>query len=287
MFLEGTLAIDKIQGQHLRTIIFYTNQMLRTIVLCYQDFESWLPTGVPFHSAGEIPDKEISHDMILVTAIGIEDPLHPGAHDVITKYYKASITIKMYTGENTPDHLLNRHSVQYLPCWGYCCGRPFPLCSQSPRVRRGYPCLWVLTQSSLGDNRVLVQTLRGLGGIVGITGGCANDGTTLNVVIITFVSAVTLGEGSGGSSGQNFPTYLGHTPTYYLFPVWHSTYHLLFTSATFVTYFHLIPYFFCHLSRPNRPGILLNTYCPLMVLFFHFFPPFLTFFDQISNSDIH
>ena len=49
-------------------------------------------------------------------------------------------------------------------------------------------------------------------------------------------------------SSQDFPTYLGHTPTYYLFLVWRSTYHPLFSSTTFVTYFHLFLYFFCHLS---------------------------------------
>ena len=43
-----TKAIDKIAKDIiLRTIIFYTNQMLRTIALCYQEFESWAPAGVP------------------------------------------------------------------------------------------------------------------------------------------------------------------------------------------------------------------------------------------------
>jgi len=42
-----TEAIDEIAKDNIsRTIIFYANQMLRTIALCYQEFESWAPTGV-------------------------------------------------------------------------------------------------------------------------------------------------------------------------------------------------------------------------------------------------
>jgi Ca2+-transporting ATPase len=37
-----TKAIDDIAKDNIsRTIIFYAHQMLRTIVLCYRDFESW------------------------------------------------------------------------------------------------------------------------------------------------------------------------------------------------------------------------------------------------------
>ena len=43
-----TKAIDKIAKDIiLRTITSYANQMLRTIALCYQEFESWAPAGVP------------------------------------------------------------------------------------------------------------------------------------------------------------------------------------------------------------------------------------------------
>jgi len=53
-----TKAIDEITKDNIsRTIIFYTTQMSRTIVLCYRDFESWPPTGIHFHSADEIPTK--------------------------------------------------------------------------------------------------------------------------------------------------------------------------------------------------------------------------------------
>ena len=42
----------------LQTIAFYTNQMLRTIALCYQDLESWPPTSTHFHPIDEAPHED-------------------------------------------------------------------------------------------------------------------------------------------------------------------------------------------------------------------------------------
>lgn len=42
-----TLEIDELSEDNIsRTIIFYANQTLRTIALCYRDFPSWPPQGV-------------------------------------------------------------------------------------------------------------------------------------------------------------------------------------------------------------------------------------------------
>ncbi len=44
------LGLDNIS----RTTIFYANQMLRTIALCYRDFESWPPQGTVFDDQNEV-----------------------------------------------------------------------------------------------------------------------------------------------------------------------------------------------------------------------------------------
>lgn len=50
-----TEEIDAIATDNIsRTIIFYANQTLRTIALCYRDFESWPPVGTKFESEGEV-----------------------------------------------------------------------------------------------------------------------------------------------------------------------------------------------------------------------------------------
>jgi len=74
--------------------------MLRTIALCYQDFESWPPASVHFHSADEIPYEGHSCDLTLVAITGIEDPLRDGVREAIVECHKAGVTIKMCTGDN-------------------------------------------------------------------------------------------------------------------------------------------------------------------------------------------
>ena len=53
------LSRDNIQ----RTIIFYANQTLRTIAICYRDFESWPPVGTNPAAADEVRFQIISSSM--------------------------------------------------------------------------------------------------------------------------------------------------------------------------------------------------------------------------------
>jgi len=41
-----TEMIIELEKNIQRTIIFYANQMLRTIALCYRDFDEWSPAGI-------------------------------------------------------------------------------------------------------------------------------------------------------------------------------------------------------------------------------------------------
>ncbi len=50
-----TAEIDELASDNIsRTIIFYANQTLRTIALCYRDFESWPPHGVETTADDEV-----------------------------------------------------------------------------------------------------------------------------------------------------------------------------------------------------------------------------------------
>jgi Ca2+-transporting ATPase len=50
-----TAEIDALASDNIsRTIIFYANQTLRTIALCYRDFDSWPPPGTGHASADEV-----------------------------------------------------------------------------------------------------------------------------------------------------------------------------------------------------------------------------------------
>ena len=51
-----TREIDEVSDDNIqRTIIFYANQTLRTIAMCYRDFESWPPKGVHVEHDDEVP----------------------------------------------------------------------------------------------------------------------------------------------------------------------------------------------------------------------------------------
>jgi Ca2+-transporting ATPase len=76
-----------------RSIVFYANQSLRTIALCYRDF----PAEADL--AGTDLD-ELARDLSLVMIVGIEDPLREGVIEAVANCQKASIRVVMVTGDN-------------------------------------------------------------------------------------------------------------------------------------------------------------------------------------------
>src|SRR6266849_917019 len=92
-------AITELEEKNIqRTIIFYANQMLRTIALCYRDFTQWPPTDID--SVEEIPYSYLAQNLTLIGITGIGDPLRPGVRDAVARCLKAGVTVKMCTGDN-------------------------------------------------------------------------------------------------------------------------------------------------------------------------------------------
>ena len=180
-------AIDEVTKDNTsRTITFYANQMLRTIALCYRDFESWPPAGDHFQSANEVSYEDLSRDMTLVAITGIEDPLRPGVRDAVTSCHRAGVTVKMCTG----DSILTARSITtqcgiYTPGDIIMEGPVFRALSPLERLEVA-PRLRVLARSSPEDTKVLVETLRSLDMIVGVTGDGANDGPALKAAHVEF-----------------------------------------------------------------------------------------------------
>ncbi|KAI0359713.1 calcium-translocating P-type ATPase [Trametes cingulata] len=176
------LARDNIS----RTIIFYANQTLRTIALCYRDFESWPPSGVQAESEDEVPYADLAHDLTLIAITGIEDPLRPGVREAVADCHKAGVTVKMCTGDN----VLTARSIA-LQCGIYTAGGIImegPIFRQLERqdLLEVVPRLQVLARSSPDDKKLLVETLRSLGEIVGVTGDGTNDGPALKTADVGF-----------------------------------------------------------------------------------------------------
>ncbi|KZV94727.1 calcium-translocating P-type ATPase [Exidia glandulosa HHB12029] len=175
------LARDNIQ----RTIIFYANQSLRTIALCYRDLTAWPPHGVN-PEAGEDPYPELAKDLTLIAITGIEDPLRPGVRDAVEECVKAGVSVKMCTGDN----VLTARSIAAQ------CGifTPGGLIMEGPvfrelaehEMKEIIPRLQVLARSSPRDKQILVENLKAMGEIVAVTGDGTNDGPALKTANVGF-----------------------------------------------------------------------------------------------------
>ncbi|KAG9052918.1 hypothetical protein FS842_009039 [Serendipita sp. 407] len=181
--IETTEITDLTKENIANTIIFYANQMLRTIAICYRDVDVWPPPG---KGTDEVPLSELVHELTLIAITGIEDPLRPSVRDAIADAHHAGVTVKMCTGDN----VLTARSIA-AQCGIY---SPGGIIMEGPVFRRltdaerqeVVPHLQVLARSSPEDKQVLVETLMSQGEIVGVTGDGTNDGPALKEANVGF-----------------------------------------------------------------------------------------------------
>lgn len=187
-----TLEIDDLSRENInRTVIFYSNQTLRTIALCYRQFDSWPPTDTSLNEAGVVPFGKLFEDLTLIAIIGIEDPIREGIHDAISRCHRVGVAVKMCTGDN----VLTARSVAiqcgiFTPGGIIIEGPVFRQLSQSDRIEI-VPRLQVLARSTPEDKQVLVDTLKTIGENVGVTGIGANDDVALRNSDVGFSMAVS------------------------------------------------------------------------------------------------
>ncbi|KAG7444251.1 calcium-translocating P-type ATPase [Guyanagaster necrorhizus] len=184
--VEVTPIDDHSADNIARTIIFYANQTLRTIALCYRDFDAWPPPNSVHDEQNEVEYASLAHDLTLIGITGIEDPLRDGVRDAVAKCHKAGVTVKMCTGDN----VLTARSIA-SQCGIYTSGG---IIMEGPIFRKLdrndmleiVPRLQVLARSSPEDKKLLVETLKSLGEIVGVTGDGTNDGPALKTANVGF-----------------------------------------------------------------------------------------------------
>ncbi|KAF6754524.1 calcium-transporting ATPase [Ephemerocybe angulata] len=182
-----TAPIDDLAKDNIsRTIIFYANQTLRTIALCYRDFPSWPPANMEHDLENEVDYEDLAKDMTLIAITGIEDPLRPGVADAVEKCHLAGVTVKMCTGDN----VLTARSIAaqcgiFTPGGIIMEGPVFRQLSNADRLEI-VPRLQVLARSSPEDKKILVETLKSIGEVVGVTGDGTNDGPALKTANVGF-----------------------------------------------------------------------------------------------------
>ncbi|KAF8267739.1 hypothetical protein EI94DRAFT_1729725 [Lactarius quietus] len=178
----GELEEDDIS----RTITFYSSQALRTIAVCYRDFPSWPPKGTQLLDKDQVDYDDLTTDLTLIAIIAIEDPLRPGVREAVANCGRAGVRVKMCTGDN----VLTARSIAQQ-CGIYTAGG---VVMEGPRFRTlspdcmkaVVPRLQVLARSSPEDKRILVETLKELGDVVGVTGEGTNDGPALKAAHVGF-----------------------------------------------------------------------------------------------------
>ena len=137
-------------------------------------------------SVQQVDYDDLITELTLICITGIEDPLRAGVRDAVADCGKAGVLVKMCTGDN----VLTARSIAQQ-CGIYTSGGIVMegphFRTLSPEVRKGIvPRLQVLARSSPEDKRVLVETLKDLGDIVGVTGDGTNDGPALKTAHVGF-----------------------------------------------------------------------------------------------------
>ena len=177
---------DETRANISRTIIFYACQSLRTIALCSRDFPSWPPAGAQVNAEGEVEYDDMARDLTLIAITAIEDPLREGVAAAVATCQRAGVMVKMCTGDN----VLTARSIA-SQCGIFSKGG---IIMEGPVFRKltpqqrleVVPNLQVLARSSPEDKKVLVETLKSMGEVVGVTGDGTNDGPALKTANVGF-----------------------------------------------------------------------------------------------------
>ncbi|KAF8119838.1 hypothetical protein EV363DRAFT_1461066 [Boletus edulis] len=158
-----TTAIDTYaEANVLRTIIFYANLSLQTIVTCYRDFSIWPPLDVHLSGDKDVRCEDLAREQTLIGIVGVEDP-HVKVFDRLLHIARKLCGIFTAGGIVMEGPIFRKlNDAEML--------------NTLPRQ--------VLTRSSPEDKRILVEKLRSLGEIVAVIGDGTNDGPALKIAHI-------------------------------------------------------------------------------------------------------
>ncbi|KAI9272810.1 hypothetical protein BDA99DRAFT_545701 [Phascolomyces articulosus] len=182
--IETRTMTDANHARMTKIISSYATRCLRTLALCYRDFDTWPPPQLENHQ--RLEDLLQEGQLTLLGIIGIEDPLRPGVKSAVAACQRAGVCVRMVTGDNmlTAKSIARQCGI-YTPGGKTMDGPTFRQLSNTER-HQILPDLQVLARSSPEDKRLLVQSLRELGDIVAVTGDGTNDGPALKAADVGF-----------------------------------------------------------------------------------------------------
>ncbi|KAK5987837.1 Calcium-transporting ATPase 2 [Cladobotryum mycophilum] len=174
-------------------ITAYATRSLRTIGICYKDFESWPPRALRRHdstkstsSKSDVAFEDMFYNMTFVSVVGIQDPLREGVPEAVRLCQKAGVVVRMVTGDNKITAQAIARECGIL--------QPHSVVMEGPDFRNlsklqqneVIPRLHVLARSSPEDKRILVKRLKDMGETVAVTGDGTNDAPALKTADVGF-----------------------------------------------------------------------------------------------------
>ncbi|EFZ02515.1 phospholipid-translocating P-type ATPase domain-containing protein [Metarhizium robertsii ARSEF 23] len=166
----------------------YASRSLRTIGICYRDFEVWPPKSARRGEGGgsDVEFNDLFQEMSFIAMVGIQDPLREGVYESVKLCQKAGVVVRMVTGDNK----LTAQAIAKE------CGilQPNSIVMEGPDFRnlskreqeKIIPQLHVLARSSPEDKRILVKRLKDKGETVAVTGDGTNDAPALKMADVGF-----------------------------------------------------------------------------------------------------
>ncbi|KAK0644103.1 hypothetical protein B0T16DRAFT_417148 [Cercophora newfieldiana] len=176
----------------------YASRSLRTLALAYRDFDSWPPSSVSDrirrHTAdgNEVNLDDVFADMTWVALVAIQDPVRRGVPAAVATCGRASVTVKMVTGDNveTARAIARECGIISDEKGVVMEGIEFRRLGEA-QMRDAARDLRVLARSSPEDKRILVKALRSVGEVVAVTGDGTNDAPALKAADVGFSMGIT------------------------------------------------------------------------------------------------
>ena len=166
----------------------YARRSLRTIAMVYRDFDKWPAKGARTveGDAKEVVFDDIFRQMVLLSIVGIQDPLREGVPQAVKICQNAGVVVRMVTGDNmiTAKAIAEECGI-YTPGGIVMEGPAFRKLTKT-KMDQVIPRLQVLARSSPEDKRILVKRLKELGETVAVTGDGTNDAPALKTADVGF-----------------------------------------------------------------------------------------------------
>jgi Ca2+-transporting ATPase len=166
----------------------YASRSLRTIAMVYRDFDRWPAKGARTVEGekSEAVFEDIFKTMVLLSIVGIQDPLREGVSDAVRICQKAGVVVRMVTGDNLTTARAIATSCGIYTEGGIVMEGPAFRKLGKAEMDKIIPRLQVLARSSPEDKRILVKRLKELGETVAVTGDGTNDAPALKTADVGF-----------------------------------------------------------------------------------------------------